>query len=184
MNTHIQSCTDCSSVNAQPKIYVACLAAYNSGYLHGAWIDATLDVSIMQNEIQNMLSKSPVPHSDEFAIHSHMGFGIAYISEGESLESISRIAHFILQYGEVGSALIEEFGSDDSLKYVMHLMEDCYMGEYDSEKSFAESYAEETMDISPHIAFYIDYDWMAKDLFISDFISVRVDFKTHVFIRD
>ena len=24
----------------QPRIYVACLAAYNNGYLHGAWIDA------------------------------------------------------------------------------------------------------------------------------------------------
>ena len=23
-----------------PKIYVACLAAYNNGFLHGQWIDA------------------------------------------------------------------------------------------------------------------------------------------------
>lgn len=23
-----------------PRVYVACLAAYNSGFLHGAWIDA------------------------------------------------------------------------------------------------------------------------------------------------
>lgn len=26
--------------NTKPRIYAACLAAYNSGYLHGAWIDA------------------------------------------------------------------------------------------------------------------------------------------------
>ena len=25
----------------QPRIYVACLAAYNNGILHGAWIEAT-----------------------------------------------------------------------------------------------------------------------------------------------
>ena len=25
----------------QPRIYVACLAAYNNGCLHGRWIDAT-----------------------------------------------------------------------------------------------------------------------------------------------
>ena len=24
----------------EPRIYVACLAAYNNGHLHGAWIDA------------------------------------------------------------------------------------------------------------------------------------------------
>ena len=26
----------------QPRIYVACLAAYNNGILHGAWIEATV----------------------------------------------------------------------------------------------------------------------------------------------
>ena len=26
--------------DSNPRIYVACLAAYNNGYLHGAWIDA------------------------------------------------------------------------------------------------------------------------------------------------
>lgn len=184
MNTQTQSVADSLSMNDKPKIYVACLAAYNNGYLHGAWIDATLDVPALQMEIQNMLSNSPVPHSDEYAIHSYMGFGGAYISESESLESVSSIAHFVMKYGEVGSALIEQFGSDDSLKYVTHLMEDCYMGEYDSEKAFAESYVDETMDIPHHIGFYIDYDWLARDLFIGDFTSVRVDFKTHVFIRD
>lgn len=26
----------------KPSIYVACLAAYNNGYLHGMWLDAKL----------------------------------------------------------------------------------------------------------------------------------------------
>ena len=30
-----------------PKIYVACLAAYNNGHLHGEWIDATQDVTVL-----------------------------------------------------------------------------------------------------------------------------------------
>lgn len=29
------------------RIYVACLAAYNNGILHGAWIDADQDVDDM-----------------------------------------------------------------------------------------------------------------------------------------
>jgi Antirestriction protein (ArdA) len=28
-------------VKEEYRIYVACLAAYNNGYLHGKWIDAT-----------------------------------------------------------------------------------------------------------------------------------------------
>jgi hypothetical protein len=29
----------------QPQIYVACLAAYNNGRLHGVWIDAVRHVA-------------------------------------------------------------------------------------------------------------------------------------------
>ena len=30
-----------AQANTKPRIYVACLAAYNNGILHGAWIEAT-----------------------------------------------------------------------------------------------------------------------------------------------
>jgi Antirestriction protein (ArdA) len=32
--------TSTATLITEPRIYVACLAAYNNGYLHGAWIDA------------------------------------------------------------------------------------------------------------------------------------------------
>ena len=32
-----------SATESNPRIYVACLAAYNNGYLHGVWIDADQD---------------------------------------------------------------------------------------------------------------------------------------------
>ena len=35
----------------EPKIYVADLAAYNNGKLHGVWIDATLDLEDIQAEL-------------------------------------------------------------------------------------------------------------------------------------
>jgi antirestriction protein len=34
-----------------PKIYVACLAAYNSGILHGKWIEANQEAEVIQSEI-------------------------------------------------------------------------------------------------------------------------------------
>lgn len=44
------------------RIYAACLASYNSGVLHGRWIDADSDVDTMQAEISAMLRESPFPN--------------------------------------------------------------------------------------------------------------------------
>jgi len=44
------------------RIYVADLAAYNNGRLHGVWIDASADVDDMQSEVAAMLRKSPCPN--------------------------------------------------------------------------------------------------------------------------
>ena len=41
------------------RIYVACLAAYNNGRLHGVWIDATDDIDDIQDQINEMLESSP-----------------------------------------------------------------------------------------------------------------------------
>ena len=40
-----------------PRIYVSCLAAYNSGYLHGMWIDATQDPDDIYDDIEWLLSR-------------------------------------------------------------------------------------------------------------------------------
>ena len=41
----------------RPRIYVACLAAYNNGRLHGRWIDATTPDEIW-GEVRAMLAAS------------------------------------------------------------------------------------------------------------------------------
>ena len=58
-----------------PSIFVACLAAYNDGHLHGAWIDATQDPLQIHEEIQEMLDESPVEDAEEWAIHDKENFG-------------------------------------------------------------------------------------------------------------
>lgn len=70
------------TIQEQPKrsqrkasvcIYVACLAAYNSGYLHGAWIDANQDVTGICRDVQIMLSESPIENAEEWAIQCASG---------------------------------------------------------------------------------------------------------------
>jgi len=40
------------------SIYVADLAAYNNGILHGVWIDATQDIDDIQEQINDMLARA------------------------------------------------------------------------------------------------------------------------------
>lgn len=46
----------------EQRIYVACLASYNNGVLHGRWIDATTDIDEMQAQIAAMLRESRFPN--------------------------------------------------------------------------------------------------------------------------
>ena len=43
------------------RIYVACLAAYNNGILHGKWIPASTDTDEIWAEVSAMLKASPIP---------------------------------------------------------------------------------------------------------------------------
>ena len=70
-----------------PRIYVACLASYNAGILHGEWIDAT-DADTIREAIQEMLKRSPTPGAEEWAIHDYEGFGPLRLSEFEDLGPI------------------------------------------------------------------------------------------------
>ena len=94
-----------------PRIYVACLAAYNNGYLHGRWIDATTPDEIM-DEVQAMLAASPVPHAEEWAIHDYEGFEGASLSEYSSFETVCALADFIAEHGELGAKVYAHFGDD------------------------------------------------------------------------
>ncbi|MGW0019942.1 antirestriction protein ArdA [Rhodococcus sp. NPDC003382] len=82
-----------------PRIYVASLADYNAGRLHGAWLDAGRDPADLQADIRAMLAAAPEPGAEEYAIHDYEGFGEARIYEHDSLELVSRIARGIAAHG-------------------------------------------------------------------------------------
>jgi antirestriction protein len=44
------------------KIYIACLASYNNGTMHGEWIDASSDTDEMQEHVDRILRASPYPN--------------------------------------------------------------------------------------------------------------------------
>ena len=163
------------------RIYVACLAAYNSGYLHGRWIDATLEPDEIQEQVNNMLAASPVEDAEEYAIHDYEGFGGYGLSEYEGLEAAHEIACFIEEYPALAGELLNHFGGslDDARKAV----EDNYSGCYKSLADYAEELTDNTADIPENLAYYINYERMGRDMEMSgDIYTIETAYdEVHIF---
>ncbi len=165
--------------NSNPKIYVACLAAYNEGKLHGAWINANQDTDCIVEEIRQMLAESPVPHAEEWAIHDFEGFYGCDIDEYANIDFVAEIAAFIREHDEVGAAALKYLNYD--METSKKWMEDHYCGIYDTEEDFARETMEETYSIPDYLQNYIDYQLVAQDWFLSDYTSLEIDHRVAVF---
>jgi len=169
-----------------PRIYVASLSDYNTGRLHGVWIDATEDIENVYTAVENLLSSSPEPIAEEFAIHDYEGFGSVRFSEYEKLETVVRIAQGIAEHGKPfagWAACLGESQWDD------HLDEfgDHYLGSYES----VEDYAAQLLDdlgvdvdnlgpenLQPYVRF--DLEAFARDLSM-DLDVEQDDAGVHIF---
>ena len=163
------------------RIYVACLAAYNNGKLHGAWIDATQDIDDIQEQIVQMLKNSPESDAEEYAIHDYEGFDGYGLSEYEGIQSVHEIACFIEEYPELAGELLSHFGGslDDARKAI----EDSYSGSYKSLADYAEELTEGTTQIPESLAYYIDYERMGRDMELSgDIYTIETAYdEVHIF---
>ena len=166
--------------NDTPRIYVACLAAYNAGQLHGCWIDATREIEEIWANIHALIVSSPVEGAEEFAIHDYEGFGPLCLSEFEGVERVHDLACFIEEHGDIGAATLDHFGGD--LEDAETAMEN-YCGCFESLADYAQDLTEQTSDVPRHLACYIDYTAMARDMEMSgDVFTVQTVWnEVHVF---
>tara|TARA_R110000772_G_scaffold64081_3_gene143269 strand:+ start:212 stop:730 length:519 start_codon:yes stop_codon:yes gene_type:complete len=163
------------------RIYVACLAAYNNGILHGSWITANQDAWEIWNEVSAMLKASPIEEAEEWAIHDYEGFQGVTISEWEGFERVSEIAAFIAEHGELGGKLIAYFGS---FQDAQNAIGDQYAGEYRSTADFVQEITEQGTEIPESLQYYIDWNAMARDWEINDILTIETGFENvHVFWR-
>jgi len=94
------------------RIYVACLAAYNEGHLHGAWIDVSDEDTIWQ-AVQAMLFASPIEEdAEEWAIHDYEGFKGAEVGEYYSFANVVELADYIRERGELGAQVLNYYGGN------------------------------------------------------------------------
>jgi antirestriction protein len=106
--------TSAEEARLEPRIYVASLADYNAGRLHGRWLDATLTPEELQEGIQAMLARSPEPVAEDWAIHDHDGFAGIRLDEFESLDTISRLGQGLAEHGPAFAGLVELLGADEA----------------------------------------------------------------------
>lgn len=151
-----------------PRVYVACLAAYNNGFLHGEWIDLE-DAEHVRDDIRRILETSPVPGAEEYAIHDTDDFGSLRV-EYSSPDELVAIADFIREYGQLGLAVLDYVCGD--LKNARIMMQDQYVGEYKSEADFAEQFHDEIeAHIDDRLRYYIDWEAVARDMVLNGDIT-------------
>jgi len=154
---------------SENQIYVACLAAYNNGHLHGEWIDATMGYDTVMESIREMLKASPIPNAEEWAIHDYDGelSGLG-LGEYEDLETVCTLAEKLEEIGEPFGAFYQWAGSLDTA--VEHF-EDAYQGTYGSEEEYAQAWCDEMealKDVPSYIQYHINWEGVARDMFIND----------------
>jgi antirestriction protein len=187
---------ECGNDN-DPKIYVACLAAYNNGHLHGLWIDATQDTEDIQNDINWMLSWSPVrdfEYCEEWAIHDYNNFANIRLTEYESLSYISQIGQILSNADDkdlMGEWIdyAKNLINNPDLDKIAEDLSSYYCGQWDSETDFIlkseiiEDYFnwsqfEKDYNFFSH---HIDWDSMARELFMDDFFTIEAKTGFYVF---
>lgn len=168
-------------MSAETKIYIADLAAYNSGYLHGVWVDATDELDDIQDQINAMLKASPVQGAEEYAVHDYEGFDGYSVGEYDSIDTLHDIARFIEEQPELAGALLDHFCGD--LDEARKAAEDSYNGCYKSVADYAQDLTKQTSEVPKNLEFYIDYERMGNDMEMSgDIFTIETAHdEVHVF---
>jgi antirestriction protein len=165
-----------------PAIYVASLADYNNGVLHGAWLDAAREPDEIQADINAILASSREPNAEEWAIHDYEQFGRWRVHEYDSIELVSRIAKGIAEHGYAYSAWADVFDGEPA-SFDIDSFREAYLGHYDSVTDYVEQmaddvgYTEELAKLPEHLQSYtrIDYGAIARDMHLSGDIATVDD---------
>ncbi len=154
-----------------PRIYVASLADYNAGRLHGSWVDAAQDAEDINTEISRMLGESPTPNAEEWAIHDYEGFAPVAIGEYDSVETVAAVAAGLTEHGPAFAAWADHIGLAD--RDELRRFEDHYLGHWPSAADYAaDMLADMGVDLdalgpeglAPYVRF--DLEGYARDLSI------------------
>ena len=148
------------------SIYIASLSHYNNGELVGKWLDIRdLNPQEIQESILDYMEELGV---EEWAIHDHENLDLFYSEYGMNWNQVCDFIKISKAYSyKLAKAYFLSFD-----EFSFEHLESVYMGKYDSESDFAQTYLEDTGQLSSipeNLRNYFDYDSFARDLFLTDF---------------
>lgn len=169
-----------------PSIYIACLASYNAGILHGEWIDldGTEDI---RERIQDILNESPIDEAEEYAVHDHEYCG--NLSEYPGLDSLKAItdAYIAAEYQGIDWEAYIEFcehtGADIDEKHINHF-QDSFAGAAVSLEDWCYEHLEESGQLSSipeNLRNYFNHEAFARDMEINDVFTIHHNQQVLVF---
>lgn len=166
-----------------PRVYIACLASYNNGILHGRWVDA-VDSDAIREGIAEVLKTSTIHGAEEWAFHDYDGFGKIHMGEYEDVDTIALHGRMIKEHGDAWIGYANNVGADSATK---DGFEEAYQGEYDSIRDYAEQYLSDTGElesIPEHLRGYFDYDSYARDLELNgDIYEITIDGRCYIYLN-
>ncbi len=160
-----------------PTVYIASLADYNAGRLHGVRVQVE-SAEQLQRETEKMLAASREPFAEEWAIHDYEGFGPHRVYEYDSFEDVATVAAFIAEHGEAAHAFLSIFDTEDIPSF-----EQRYMGDWGDRETFAAEIAEElllTHEVHEDVARYFDFEGYCRTLFLGEYRESD----GHIFLYD
>ena len=192
---------DSDDSTTDPKIWVACLACYNAGRLHGRWFDVGTAPDDLHREVMAFFARgcetcgeyerecpecrafaAPFPcGGEELAVHDHEGLGD--VGEAYDLPRLCAIA-----------ALVEEFADRPVIEYLARVdgdieraregLREHYAGRWESLAEWAESWAEDVGLGTEQLWPYVDWGRYARDVELNgDVETLDVGGAVHVFRR-
>jgi antirestriction protein len=127
-----------------PSIYVASLADYNCGILHGTSItlDESTELDDVTAQVTLMLKASPAVKSglscvaEDYAIHDYEGFDGYALHEYTPLSRAVTVAAAIAEHGEAFALFLND-RNDDSVEDALADFNDRICGVWEDEQDFA-----------------------------------------------
>jgi antirestriction protein len=158
--------TEALTAGEPPRIYVASLADYNAGRLHGVWLDAAVPVDKMQEAVTELLARSPLPDAEEWAIHDHSGFGHWRLGEYEDLSVVAAVAAGVIEHGAALTSWVDYLGSAEE---GLRTFEEAYLGNWTSMSAYLDQLIEDIgLDITVEPESWKQYISVDTDLVIAD----------------
>lgn len=161
-----------------PRIWLASLADYNAGRLHGRWLDAAVTDEKLLAQAERVLASSPTPGAEEWAIFDVENFHGYRVGEYDNLADVARVARGIAAHGPAFAAWAELAEGNGEALDRFH---NAYLGEFDNMASWAEQVGTD-MGVEPlieaalpeSISRYVavDYEAMARDAWLGGDIQV------------